>query len=80
MVSSTAAPVQPLRVLRMPNQDCRLRPALTLGSFQEFNDAQALKYSSRGVNSLNILTAGSGQTPGTYTVTANAGGAVASSL
>ena len=23
---------------------------LTLGSFQEFNDAQALKYSSRGVN------------------------------
>ena len=39
---------------------------LTLGSFQEFNDAQALKYSSRGVNSVNILTAGSGQTPGTY--------------
>ena len=49
---------------------------LTLGSFQEFNDAQALKYSSRGVNSVNILTAGSGQTPGTYTVTASAGGAV----
>jgi len=51
---------------------------LTLGSFQEFNDAQVLKYSSRGVNSLNILTAGSGQTPGTYTVTADTGGAVAS--
>lgn len=51
---------------------------LTLGSFQEFNDAQALKYSSKGVNSLNILTAGSGQTAGTYLVTANTGGAVAS--
>lgn len=51
---------------------------LTLGSFQEFDDGQVLKYSSQGVNSLNILTAGSGQTPGTYSVAASAGGAVAS--
>lgn len=51
---------------------------LTLGAFQEFDDAQVLRYSSKGVNSLNILTAGSGQTPGTYLVTANTGGAVAS--
>lgn len=49
-----------------------------LGNFQEFDDGQALQYSSRGVTALNILTAGSGQTAGTYTVTANTGGAVAS--
>ena len=49
-----------------------------LGNFQEFDDGQALQYSSRGVTALNILTAGSGQTPGTYPVTASAGGAVAS--
>lgn len=48
------------------------------GNFQEFDDVQALQYSSRGVTALNILTAGSGQTAGTYTVTANTGGAVAS--
>ncbi len=47
-----------------------------LGNFQEFDDVQALQYSSQGVVSVNLLTAGSGQTPGTYTVTASAGGAV----
>ena len=46
---------------------------LTLGSFSEVDDGQMLRYSSKGVNSLNILTAGSGQTAGTYTVTANTG-------
>lgn len=51
---------------------------LTLGSFSEISDGQVLPYSSKGVNSLNILTAGSGQTAGTYLVTANTGGAVAS--
>ncbi len=51
---------------------------LTLGSFSEIDDGQMLRYSSKGVNSLNILTAGSGQTAGTYLVTANTGGAVAS--
>lgn len=46
------------------------------GVFQEFGDGEALQYSSRGVTSVNILTAGSGQTAGTYTATASAGGAV----
>ena len=48
------------------------------GNFTEFSDAEALQYSSQGVVSLNILTAGSGQTAGTYLVTASTGGAVAS--
>lgn len=47
------------------------------GVFSEFSDSEALQYSNQGVVSLNILTAGSGQTPGVYNVTASAGGAVA---
>lgn len=47
------------------------------GVFSEFSDAEALQYSNPGVVSLNILTAGSGQTPGVYNVAANTGGAVA---
>ena len=46
------------------------------GSFSEFSDGEALQYSSQGVVSVNLLTAGSGQTPGTYTATASSGGAV----
>lgn len=49
---------------------------LQVGQFQEFSDAEALTYSNQGVTSVNLLTAGSGQTPGTYTATASAGGAV----
>ena len=47
-----------------------------VGGFQEFTDAEALQYSNRGVTGINLLTAGSGQTAGTYQVTANTGGAV----
>lgn len=47
-----------------------------VGTFAEFSDGEALRYSSQGVVSVNLLTAGSGQTPGTYTATASAGGAV----
>lgn len=46
------------------------------GVFAEFSDAEALQYSNQGVIAVNILTAGSGQTNGTYTATASAGGAV----
>lgn len=46
------------------------------GVFQEFSDSEALQYSSRGVVGVQILTAGSGQTNGTYTAAASAGGAV----
>lgn len=53
-----------------------IQTGLTLGLYQEFADAEALKYSNQGVVSVNLLTAGSGQTPGTYTATASAGGAV----
>ena len=49
---------------------------LTAGVFHEVDDAQAKRYSNLGVVSVNILTAGSGQTAGTYQVTANTGGAV----
>lgn len=49
---------------------------LTLGVFHEVDDGQANRYATKGVVSVNLLTAGSGQTPGTYQVTANAGGAV----
>lgn len=53
-----------------------LQQGLTLGAFQEFGDGEALTYSNQGVIGVNLLTAGSGQTPGTYQVTANTGGAV----
>lgn len=46
------------------------------GTFSEFSDGEALAYSNQGVVSVNLLTAGSGQTAGTYTATASAGGAV----
>jgi hypothetical protein len=49
-----------------------------VGGFQEFSDAEALQYSSKAVVSVPILTAGSGQTNGTYTATASTGGAVIS--
>jgi hypothetical protein len=55
-----------------------INTGLSLGSFREIDDVQVLPYSNQGVMALNILTAGSGQTPGTYSVTASAGGAVAS--
>ncbi len=48
---------------------------LDVGQFQEFSDGAAALYSSKQVNSVQILTAGSGQTAGTYTLTASAGGA-----
>ena len=51
---------------------------VNVGAFYELSDAEALRYSSQGVVSVNLLTAGSGQTPGTYSVTANTGGAVMS--
>lgn len=47
-----------------------------VGNFSEFSDAEALQYSQPGIVSVNLLTAGSGQTAGTYTATASAGGAV----
>lgn len=46
--------------------------------YQEFSDAEAGALSSKVVNQVQIVTAGSGQTPGTYSVTASAGGAVIS--
>ena len=46
------------------------------GNFTEFSDEEALQYSNQGVVGVNLLTAGSGQTPGPYTATASAGGAV----
>ena len=48
------------------------------GEFQEFSDSEAATYSSKQLVALQIVTAGSGQTPGTYLVTASTGGAVAS--
>lgn len=53
-----------------------INTGLEVGQFQEFSDGSALTYSSNGVTSVNLLTAGSGQTPGTYTAAASAGGAV----
>jgi hypothetical protein len=47
-----------------------------VGNFTEFSDSEALAYSQPGIVSVNLLTAGSGQTAGTYTATANTGGAV----
>lgn len=43
------------------------------GDFLELTDAQALQASTLGVVSVNLLTAGSGQTNGTYTANANTG-------
>lgn len=48
---------------------------INVGAWQEFSDGEALQYSSKGVIAIQILTAGTGQTPGTYTVAASAGGA-----
>lgn len=48
---------------------------LDVGQYQEFSDGAVALYSSKQVVSIQILTAGSGQTPGTYTVNASAGGA-----
>jgi len=48
---------------------------VSVGDFQEYSDAAAALYSSKQVVSIQILTAGSGQTPGTYTVNASTGGA-----
>jgi hypothetical protein len=49
---------------------------INVGAFEEFSDGDAAQYSSKGVNTVSILTAGSGQTPGTYTANASTGGAV----
>lgn len=51
---------------------------MNTGVWQEFSDGEALAYSSRQIVSVQILTAGSGQTPGTYALAASAGGAVIS--
>lgn len=45
------------------------------GDFLEVTDAQALALSTNGIVGVIILTAGSAQTPGTYTLAASAGGA-----
>lgn len=51
---------------------------LQINQYQNFGDGEAASYSSKKLVSVQILTAGSGQTPGTYSVTASAGGAVIS--
>lgn len=51
---------------------------LEVGQFQEFSDALASQYASKVVVGVQILTAGSGQTNGTYTATASTGGATIS--
>lgn len=55
-----------------------IQGGLTLGLYQEFTDSEALRYSNGQVVAVNILTAGSGQTNGTYTATASSGGATIS--
>ena len=54
----------------------QIATGINVGAFTEYSATEALKYSNQGIVSVNILTAGSGQTPGTYTATASAGGAV----
>lgn len=51
---------------------------LQVGQYQLFSDGEAALYSSKKAVSVQILTAGSGQTPGTYSLAASAGGAVIS--
>lgn len=51
---------------------------LQVNQYQNFGDGEAALYSSKKIVSIQILTAGSGQTAGTYSVTASAGGAVIS--
>jgi hypothetical protein len=53
-----------------------IQAGLVVGAFTEYGDSSASTFSTRGVVSVNLLTAGSGQTAGTYQVTANTGGAV----
>ena len=55
-----------------------LPTGLALGQQTEYTDAEALGWSVGNVVAVNILTAGSGQTNGTYTATASTGGAVIS--
>lgn len=51
---------------------------LQVNQYQNFGDGEAALYSSKKLASVQILTAGSGQTPGTYSVAASTGGAVIS--
>lgn len=72
--SATASPTQSVEA----TTGLPIQTGINAGTYQEFSDAEASVYASKGLVSAPILTAGSGQTPGTYLVTASAGGAVIS--
>jgi hypothetical protein len=72
--SATASPTQSVEA----TTGLPIQTGINPGVFQEFSDAEAATYASKQVNSVIILTAGSGQTAGTYSVTASAGGATIS--
>jgi hypothetical protein len=56
----------------------RISTGINSGDFIELTDAQANALSTNGVIAVNILTAGSGQTNGTYTANASTGTATIS--
>lgn len=70
--SATASPTQSVEA----TTGLPIATGTNAGEFQEFSDAEALTYSSRGLVGAPILTAGSGQTPGVYNVTSSTGNAV----
>jgi hypothetical protein len=72
--SATASPTQSVEA----TTGIQISTGINAGVYQEFSDAEAQTYDSQALVGVQILTAGSGQTPGTFLLTSSTGGAVIS--